>query len=99
MYDSDDRRKLHKSHDWKLAGGRWMACSRCETRGYWPGASRPCKLKKVDRAIISHREAHKLLKKDLTAFFEWWLARGEPSELPSLDEWAANYFEWRKSVL
>jgi hypothetical protein len=40
-------------------------------------------------------EALEALRADLVAFCAWWRAGGHPEPLPSVDEWAANFHEWR----
>jgi hypothetical protein len=44
---------------------------------------------------VSREEAVAALRSDLEAFDQWWLDNAHPPMLPSFDEWAANFHEWR----
>ncbi len=96
--DKDPEQPLHThhSHGWVVApGGRWMACARCGLRDYWPGCASPCKIPKSKATAVTLGEALLQLAADLDAFAVWWREQGEPDVLPHIDEWAANFHEWR----
>lgn len=102
--DVDDPREApHPSHAWVLVG-RWTECAHCAVRDYYAGAAVLCQARPragerredpppawaLDSAIFA-------LAADLDAFGAWWRARAESLGLarPSLDEWAAEFLEWR----
>lgn len=43
------------------------------------------------RDLVHLPDALEALSADLAAFGAWW----PDGALPSMDEWAANFFEWR----
>lgn len=93
-YDPDTPLDIDPSHDWVL-GTRWCECSRCAVRDYFPAAKEPCKV--LDRSkskSISKSEARISLINELRRFFDWW---PHDEYLPSLADWAAEWFEWRRS--
>lgn len=85
----------HASHAFVLApGGRWLECSQCGTRDHWAAAASPCRCASARTPHVSRASAIAAIRSDLEAF-EWWALEALPEALPTLDEWAANFHEWR----
>lgn len=93
-YDPEEPRDIHSSHDW-IERLRWMECARCGVRDHWPAGEKRCKVPHGKAAIVTQIEAEEWLHADLLEFFLWWTRRKHPAKLPSVDEWAANFYEWR----
>lgn len=106
---TDEPVHTHETHPewaWPVAPHahtRWLECTACGVRDYYPGAAAPCaalpspRARRPQEPARSLREALDHLRDDLAAFGAWWAAR--PSlgfERPSLDEWAAEFLEWRR---
>ena len=95
-HDPERPRDAHPSHSWELAeGGRWLACRKCGLRDYWPGCEVRCKVPGSKATSVTLQAALVQLAADLEAFARWWSETGESNELPTVDEWAANFHEWR----
>jgi len=86
----------HATHGWILMS-RWAECGRCGMRDYYPGARLTCaKITPPRDRLIPIGEALAILAQDLQAFGEWWRSRGDlGTERPSMDEWGAEFTEWR----
>jgi hypothetical protein len=93
-YDPDVPIDTHSSHEWSERL-RWMECSRCGIRDHWPASSVRCKVPHGRASVVGREEAVEALKADLEAFSEWWFRGEHPEALPTVDEWAANFYEWR----
>lgn len=94
-FSEDDPRDTHESHRMVPdVGGRWLVCARCAARDYWPASEALCRVPEETKGVHL-LEAIGLLRADLAAFMAWWQGTEEPQELPSADEWAANFLEWR----
>jgi len=85
----------HDSHEWVQAD-RWAECSVCGMRDYYPGGSEPCPGVPKHDQLITIDQALDLLAADLVRFREWWRVKGLETERPSMAEWAAEWFEWRR---
>jgi hypothetical protein len=101
--DVDAPVDVHDSHDWILLP-RWNECKRCRVRDYWPGAAEACpntgkKPGKKDPEIVpvSLSAALTILSRDVIAFGVWWLGRDLGDLRPTIEEWAAEFFEWRRA--
>lgn len=94
-HDPDRPRDTHPTHVWATEQ-RWQECSRCGTRDYWPAAEQRCQLSMQRLGRLGLSEALRALAADLIAFAAWWREGGHPTELPTLDEWFANFMEWRR---
>lgn len=93
-YDEDSPRDVHASHAWEIRH-RWMECARCGVRDHWPAGGRRCRVPHGKASVVPLHDALDVLSADLRAFGAWWDDHDHPPQLPSLDEWAANFFEWR----
>lgn len=97
------RGDAHESHEWVIGpAARWLECDRCAVRDYYPGAASPCANAGATAArgrpgtIWTTMGAINALRLDLYAFFAWWRGRPDLGDArPSLDEWAAEFLEWR----
>lgn len=92
----------HESHD-MIARPRWHECRTCGQRDYWPGVQEACsrpgkgpKTKKDQGEPVTLRRALEVLAADVAAFGLWWIGRDLGDLRPSLDEWVAEFFEWRR---
>lgn len=96
-FDPESPVDIHESHTW-VQFPRWAECSECGARDYWPAASRPCAKKaKAERSKpVTLGEAVDLLVRDLARFAEWWKGMGLGDTRPSLEEWAAEFLEFRR---
>ena len=106
----DEPVHTHESHpEWRWPAGpgahtRWLECTACGIRDYYPGAGSPCAAlpapprgKRLPETPRTLAEALERLRADLGAFGAWWRAR--PSlgfERPSMNDWTAEYLEWRR---
>jgi hypothetical protein len=98
---------VHESHDWigfpNEESVRWMECSACAIRDYYPGAATACGAlgappgKGRVEAPSTLAEACDRLRRDLDEFAAWWRGRGLGDLLPSGNEWRAEFLEWSKS--
>ena len=87
----------HESHTWRQVEDRWRECRLCGVRQHWPGAADRCSRPTSGRRKIDDIDAWNALVSDLERFFAWWLAREDtPDNLPSVEEWLANFMEWRR---
>jgi len=80
-------------HDW-TDRDRWRECARCAVRDYWPASEGPC-IGPAPSGTVTLADALIVLCADLAAFGVWWRGRRHVPALPSLDEWAAEFLEWR----
>jgi len=95
--DYDVPLETHPSHSWSRVSDRWRECDRCGTRDHWPRAEVRCIKIKSPRSSIDETQAWNAIVSDLERFFVWWAKRKDtPDTLRSVNEWAANFFEWRK---
>lgn len=95
--DPDAPLDPHESHEW-VQHDRWAECATCGMRDYYPGASVECiGPAKPSETSISLSEAIALLAIDLERFREWWQVKGHEKERPTLAEWAAEWYEWRRA--
>lgn len=84
----------HASHAW-TPHERWHTCSRCGVRDHWRAAETRCRVPASKTTAVSLADALAAILDDLAAFRAWWAAGDHPDPLPSVDEWAANFHEWR----
>lgn len=83
--------EIHESHH-AIEG----ACIVCGAVDYWPLISKPCKGARPSRKGSSATDAARLLRVEWHRFATWWSEREHPEILPSISEWFAEWFEWRK---
>lgn len=85
----------HDTHD--MWGGE---CRRCAISKRWPTIQKRCPVDKDPVRGLMHRDdARNRLLNEVGRFFNWWRAKGHPETLPTLDEWRANYLEWKMGRL
>lgn len=96
-YDEEDTRKAHASHDLRDIGYGRDTCAKCGMRGYWPGIENPCRGRSSKKSKFNIDYARAALKEEVDEFFKWWASREEFDEtLPSMNDWGAEFHEWRK---
>lgn len=99
--DVDDPYTPHESHEW-IQLDRWAECTVCGVRDYWPGAGAECsrvsRKARKEPVPVTLAEALEHLAADLQRFGEWWEERAASLglERPSLDEFFAEFSEWRR---
>lgn len=87
----------HTAHNWARLD-RWHECSLCGARDYWPAGASPCprvpRTEKSEPVTLS--DALATLRADLEQFEAWWKAKALGGLRPTLAEWAAEFWEWRR---
>ena len=93
--DPDPEIKVYadSSHAW-IDDRKWSECARCGMRDYFAGAADQCAISQrgVKKKIVSPAEGQANLTRELKKFFETW-THGARS---SMEDWAAEWFEWRR---
>lgn len=92
--DPDRPFEIHESHH-AIDG----ACVVCGAADYWPLIMKPCKGYRSSRPRgSSASDAARALRIEWHRFATWWADREHPEILPSIAEWFAEWFEWRKGT-
>lgn len=94
--DPDEPRDPHESHDLVLFD-RYAECADCGARDHWPAIEGACPKTKQGRGLpVSLVQAGATMKADLSAFLEWWEAKGLGT-CPDMATWRAELFEWARN--
>lgn len=84
------------SHHW-IAGGRWSQCRICGVRAHWPAAQRRCGVRSRRKGPgVPLGEWLEELVADAQRFRTWWLEHFPDRVVPTVPEWWAEFWEWRR---
>lgn len=81
----------HESHSWRGA-----ECGECGARIEWQAAAERCPVRDVAKTRITFVAFLRRHAQRLVAFHRWWSRRHHDLELPSDQEWLAEFLEWSK---
>lgn len=93
--DPDQPREIHETHH--VVDG---VCLRCGVPEFWPAVEKRCGVKDRPRreVPVSIVEASLHLLAEWRRFASWWHDQGHAIHKPSLAEWFAEWFEWRRHL-